>query len=361
VTSLRPNQPGRILVRGTNWVGDAVMTLPACVALASACPQAQIEVLAKPWVAAVYEASPAVSRVITLDDKQAHAGAFGLWRLSQELKARRYDWAVLLQNAFQAALLAWLARVPVRLGYASDARGPLLTHAVARTPRVRSMHETAYYLHILAQAGLLEAEPPALGVPPALDLSPRDQGWAEGFLAGEGLESGRLLGIAPGASFGPAKCWPVERFAAAARQLAGQGFQAVLLFGSGAEAAATRAVAQGLEGLKVIDLAGRTGLAQALALLGRLDLFLTNDSGLMHAAAALGVPTVAVFGSTNPLTTAPLGPWVELVRHPVECSPCLKPVCPRDLRCFTAISAEEVVRAAAGLLARRAGQGGVQP
>lgn len=360
--SLRPNQPGRILVRGTNWVGDAVMTLPACAALHEACPQAQIEVLAKPWVAAVYQASSAVSRVITLDGKQAHAGLRGLYHLSQELKQRRYDWAVLWQNAFQAALVAWLAGVPMRLGYDSDARRLLLSHVVKRTPQVRSLHETAYYLHILAAAGLLEREPPATGVQPVLELSPRDQGWAEGFLAAQGLETERLLGCAPGASFGPAKCWPAERFAASLRQLAGQGFAAILLFGSASEAQATRAVAQGLEGLKVIDLSGRTNLAQALALLARLGIFLTNDSGLMHAAAALEVPTLAVFGSTNPVTTAPLGPWVELVRRPVECSPCLKPLCAKgDLRCFTAIQPPEVTSAALGLLARRAEQGGGQP
>jgi heptosyltransferase-2 len=164
-------------------------------------------------------------------------------------------------------------------------------------------------------------------------LSPREQGWAEGFLAGQGLAPGRLLGCAPWASFGPAKCWPAERFAATLQDLAGEG--SVLLFGSGAEAQATAAVGQGLTGLRFVDLAGRTDLAQALALLARLDLFITNDSGLMHAAAALGVPTLAVFGSTNPVTTAPLGPLVQVVRHPVECSPCLKPVCPQnDLRCF---------------------------
>ncbi|CAO0823280.1 heptosyltransferase II [Desulfarculales bacterium] len=193
---------------------------------------------------------------------------------------------------------------------------------------------------------------------PTLQLPLHDQGWAEGFLAAQSLEAARLVGCAPGASFGSAKCWPGERFAEALRDLAEQeGLAAVLLFGSSAEASATRTVAQGLSGLPVIDLSGRTNLAQALALLVRLDLFLTNDSGLMHAAAALGVPTLAVFGSTNPVTTAPLGPWVELVRRPLECSPCLKPTCPRgDLACFMAIAPQEVTRAALGLLARRSGR-----
>lgn len=351
--ALDPAEPRRILVRATNWVGDAVMTLPACAALREACPQARVEVLAKPWVAAVYQASPAVDQVLMLEAKGAHAGPAGLVRLSRELKARRYDWAVLWQNAFQAALIAWLARVPTRLGYACDGRGLLLSHPVARTPQMRAVHETAYYLRILFSAGLLPQEPAAGGVRPLLELSPHDQGWAQGFLAGQDLPAGPLYGCAPGASFGPAKCWPAERFAAALRDLAAPEGAAVLLFGSTAEAAATRGVAQGLEGLRVVDLAGRTSLAQALALLARLDLFITNDSGLMHAAAALGVPTLAVFGSTNPVTTAPLGPWVELVRRPVECSPCLKPVCPRgDLRCFASITPEEVAQTARSLRAR---------
>ena len=358
MTPLQREQPRRILVRATNWVGDAVMTLPAVEALAQACPQAAIEVLAKPWVAPVYAASPWVSAVKHYDASGAHAGLRGRLRLAGELKSIGYDWAVLFQNAFEAALIARLAGIPVRLGYATDGRSLLLTHKAARTAQVRNIHETSYYLHILWQAGLLDSEPPAGGVRPSLELDSQDASWAQGFLAGEKIESGQpLLGLAPGATFGPAKCWPAERFVAAARDLAGEGTRAVLLFGSAAEKEATDAVAQGLEGLKVVDLAGRTSLGQALALLARLELFLTNDSGLMHAAAALGTPTVAVFGSTNPVTTAPLGPWVSIVRRPVDCSPCLKPVCPRDMRCFTAIEPQEVVRAGQELLASKAREG----
>ena len=144
---------------------------------------------------------------------------------------------------------------------------------------------------------------------------------------------------------------PPSVFAAAARDLADR-FDAVLLFGGKGEAAACDVVAQGLAGLKVLNLAGSTDLGQALALVERTGLFITNDSGLMHAAAALGRSTVAVFGSTNPVTTGPLGPRTALVRVPVDCSPCLKPVCPTgDLKCFTAISPEQVAQAARELLA----------
>ncbi|MFH1059490.1 MAG: lipopolysaccharide heptosyltransferase II [Pseudomonadota bacterium] len=345
--------PRRILVRGVNWVGDAVMSLPALTALGRACPQAEITVLAKPWVAPVYSACPAVARVMAMDPDQ-HDGLAGLRRLAAGMRGQGFDWAVLMQNAFGAALMAWLARIPVRIGYRRDGRGLLLTHAAPCGADVRGVHETAYYLHLLHAVGLAP-EPPAVGVQPELHLSQADQAWAAGFLAGERVGQGPLLGLAPGAAFGPAKCWPAQRFAAAAAQIMDQGFGAALLFGSSGEAAATAAVAAGLGGRRVVDLAGRTGLGQALALLSRLDLFITNDSGLMHAAAALGAATVAVFGSTNPKTTAPLGPRVALVRHAVDCAPCKKPVCPQgDLRCFAGIEAEEV--AAAGLALWRGGQ-----
>ncbi|MGD9124568.1 MAG: lipopolysaccharide heptosyltransferase II [Desulfarculaceae bacterium] len=345
---LDPRTPERILVRGTNWVGDAVMTLPALAALAQACPQAEIEVLAKPWVSPVYEAAPQISRVHILDRQGRHRGIRGLLRLAAELKGS-YDWAVLMQNAFQAGLIAWLARVPVRLGYASDGRRTLLSHPVPMPADKGRMHETSYYLGILQGAGLLSANPPLGGVQPQMKLPPEYRQWAEEFLSGQGGPQ-RLLGLAPGAAYGPAKCWPAERFAATARQLAGQGLHKVLIFGSKQEAAACAEVYQGLEGLEVINLAGQTSLGQALGLLEQLDLFITNDSGLMHAAAALGTPTVAVFGSTNPVTTGPLGPWVRVVRQEVNCSPCLKPRCPLDLRCFTAITPEEVTGAAVSLL-----------
>ncbi|MCB2226308.1 MAG: lipopolysaccharide heptosyltransferase II [Desulfarculaceae bacterium] len=347
---LDASAPGRILVRATNWVGDAVMTLPALAALHEACPQAEIEVLARPWASAVYAAAPGVSRVLAYDKSGPHAGAGGLLRLAGELRARRYDWAVLFQNAFEAALLAWLARIPVRLGYARDGRGMLLTHAVKLSPELRRVHETSYYLHILRAAGLLATDPPPGGVTPRLSLREADQAWADDFLAAKGLTGARLMGIAPGAAFGPAKMWPAERFAQAARLL-GDTCDAVVLFGGKGEAPACAEVAEGLPGARVLDLAGATELGQALALLARVELFVTNDSGLMHAAAALGRPTVAVFGSTNPVTTGPLGPRAALVRGRAECAPCLKPECERgDLACFTSVAPGAVVAAARELL-----------
>ncbi len=352
VRALDPGQPRRILVRGTNWVGDAVMTLPALETLAGLCPQAQITVLAKPMLAALYQAQPVVDRVIELEDPGPHAGLAGMRRLARGLEREGFDWAVLLQNAFHAAALAWLAHIPVRLGYARDGRGLLLSHGIVCGKAARTRHETSYYLGLLHGAGLLRQAPSPEGVWPRLALDPYDEAWAEEFLRQQGLDqAGPILGLAPGAAFGPAKCWPPERFAEAGRGLLKQGFSAALLFGGAAEASVTAQVAAQMGSLPVLDMAGRTGLGQALALLARLGLFVTNDSGLMHACAALGRPTLAIFGSTNPVTTAPLGPRVAWLRKPVECSPCLKPVCPTGMRCFTSISAPEVVEAALALLA----------
>ncbi len=348
---LDPTQPRRILVRGTNWVGDAVMNLPALEALHRACPQAELEVLARPWVAAVYQGLPFVSRVRQLAVDGEHKYAWGRLRAAGGLRAAGYDWAVLLQNAIEAAFIAWWARIPVRIGFNSDARGWLLTHSVRRTSYMRRVHETSYYLWMLRGAGLLDQDPPAQGVRPRLRVTSDDAAWAEDFLAARGVSAGeRLVGMAPGAAFGPAKCWPAEHYAWAADLLHNQGLGPVLLFGSGSEKPAVRAVSSKVRRARVLELAGATDLGQALALLSRLSLMITNDSGLMHAAAALGVPTVAVFGSTNPLATGPLGREVRVVQHPVDCGPCKKPVCPTDQKCLRAITADEVVRAGLELL-----------
>ncbi len=347
--ALNPHAPRRILLRAVNWVGDAVMSLPALETLGAACPQAEITVLARPWVAPLYEAHPAVGEVV-LYDRDAHRGLAGRRRLAGELKRRGFDWAVLFQNAFDAAFLAWLARVPVRLGYARDGRRLLLSHPVPCRPEVFAGHESAYYLHLLHGAGLAPAPPPE-GVAPRLFLDPADRAWAGRWLEKQGLSGRRLLGLAPGAAFGPAKCWPAERFASAARELLAGEVEAVLLMGSAGEAPACGTVAGLLKCTPVFDLAGRTSLGRALALLERLALFICNDSGLMHAAAALGVPTLAVFGSTNPVATAPLGRWVRVIYHELDCAPCKKPRCPLGtLECLRSVAPEEVVEAARGLL-----------
>ena len=313
----------RVLIRGTNWIGDVVMTLPAVAAVRRTWPGARISVLAKPWVAEVYRLSPDVG----------------------ELQRAGFDCAILLQNAVEAAVLALLAGIPLRAGYNSDGRGLLLTHSVRRTQAIRRVHQIDYYIEMIRALGCM---PAGRGV----RLRPgADYAEIAKRLCGEfGIEDGRpLIGIAPGAAYGPAKKWFPERFAAVADRLSDATGAQVVLLGSGDDRANTAAVQKDARGL-LIDIAGKTDLKGAISLISRCALFISNDSGLMHVAGALGVPTIAVFGSTNPAATSPVGEKSIVIHHDVPCGPCLKPVCPTDFRCMEMIGVDEVYAAARKLL-----------
>jgi len=334
-----------ILVRSTNWVGDALLTTPALGSLKDNFPQARITVLAAKWVAPVFAEHPAVDEVLVFEREGRHRGLRGLLRLAGELRRRRFDLAVLFQNAIQAALIARLAGIPLRLGYNTDGRGFLLSLPIRLGPEDKKVHETEYYLRILSRAGLKTAK-----TRPVFHLSPDVQARASERLAAHGLGGTFLLGLAPGAAYGPAKQWPAGRFASAADMILAGKNGTVLLFGSQNEALVTAEVGRNLK-TRCLDLAGRTDLAEAAALIKGCGLFLTNDSGLMHVAAAVGAPLVAVFGSTDPKTTAPAAERFRLIRHPAPCAPCLRPTCNQESHlCMESVTAEEVAEAALDLI-----------
>lgn len=328
----------RILIRATNWVGDAILSLPAVEAVRKRFPRAHIAVLARPWVADIYSFGDFADEILLYEKRQGMDALGERLRVAGELRKRRFDCALLLQNAFDAALLAVLAGIPERIGYARDGRGWLLTRPI-RLPRAGEIpeHESYYYLELLRRAGWLEQLP--------------EQPVAR--LGGIRHEPQPVIGVSPGAAYGTAKRWLPERFAAAAAALAREKHASVSVFGSAGESALCERVAEEIRncGVEAQSLAGRTSLAEFIRLAAQCMLFLTNDSGAMHVAAALGVPTVAVFGPTNAQATAPLGTRVRLVREPVECSPCLLRECPIDHRCMTRVSADRVVAAALELLA----------
>lgn len=337
----------KILLRAPNWLGDAVLSLPALGKVRERFPQAELVVLARPGVADLYHSVPGVNRVLVFDHRGRHAGLPGLLRLGGDLRAERFDLAVLFQNAFQAALLAWLARIPRRLGYARDARGPLLTHSVP-VPRRGEIppHETYYYQELLRRAGWLTAltvvERVQLLPPPAAVEAMRVR------LRGLGVESGKDSGrlrvvIAPGAAYGSAKCWLPERYAALADRLVEACNAAVLLCGTSAEQGLGEAITARMRTWP-ISLIGSTSLEQFLGLLPLVDLFIGNDSGAMHLAAGLSLPQVIIFGPTDEAGTGPLNPGARLVKHPVSCSPCFLRHCPVDHRCMTRVSVEDVWR-----------------
>ncbi len=338
----------KILVRATNWVGDAVMSLPALRALRDQFPKAEIAILAKPWVADLYHREPFCDRMIsytpqTLGEK---------WASGRALAKEKFDCAILLQNAFEAALVAYAARIPERIGYARDGRSFLLTRAIA-VPRPGEIpaHERFYYLELLHRAGILERLPES------------DQIRLEGAAAAR--EDGRVrlrelglgdcvIGMSPGAAYGTAKQWIPEHFAQAAARLSREMNAAVAIFGSKAErelcGSIAAMVSAAVPGACVKNFAGETTLGQYIEMAAACRVYLTNDSGGMHIASALGVPTVAIFGATNDVTTGPTGPLARVVREPVECSPCLKRECPIDHRCMTRVSADRVAQTALDLL-----------
>jgi heptosyltransferase-2 len=331
----------KILVRATNWVGDAIMALPALRAVRGRFPEAEIAILARPYVADIYRGQEVCDELIAYDANEAHGGFAGRERLAGELRAKKFDVALLLQNAFDAAWLAWRAGIPERIGYARDGRSLLLTKAV-RVPRAGEIpaHEKYYYLELLRRAGWLEGLPEENYI--QLKVSEEGREGAERVLREAGVRTvGLRVAIGAGASYGSAKCWAPERFAEIARRMQTEKDAEVILFGAAGETAVSNAIAAEMS-KRPIDLTGKTKIAELPALLSRCDLFVGNDSGAMHVAAAVGLPVVAVFGPTDPLGTAPVTPRCTIVQQKPYCSPCFLRKCPTDHRCMKSVTSEMV-------------------
>lgn len=336
---------GHLLIRGTNWIGDVIMSLPALSAVRNSCPGTRIAVLAKPWVADLYRLFPGVDEVILFRSPGVHDGIAGKFRLARELRARRFDAALLFQNAIEAAIITALARIPLRGGYTTDGRRLLLTHPVRKKRAIDTQHQTHYYIEMVRSLGF-RSDPDDLAIQPDGESLRR----ADELFRKEGIDRNHpVVGIAPGASYGPAKMWYAQRFAGLADRLADDYSARVLLFGSSGDAVHTGAVATFMKH-PAIDLAGATSLAEAAALMSRCSLVVSNDSGLMHLAGGLGVPLIAVFGSTNPRTTSPLGARSHVLYRKVHCSPCLKKTCPGDFACMDGITVDDVYTLASRLL-----------
>ena len=337
--------PNRILVRATNWVGDAVMSLPALRALRQRFPQAHIAVLAKPWVADLYRREPICDELVPYTARTVPEK----WAAARALRPHNFDAAILLQNAFEAAAIAYVASIPQRIGYARDGRGFLLTHAIPVPQRGEiPRHERFYYLELLRRAGVIDSLPESDSI--RLETAPIAR--AAGLDRFRELRLGDVvIGVSPGAAYGTAKRWLPERFAEAANQLAKELNASVAIFGSKDERDLCASVAASIAA-PVKNFAGETSLAEFIDLAAACRVYLTNDSGAMHIASALCIPTVAVFGATDDQTTGPTGPLAKVVREAVECSPCLKRECPIDHRCMTRVSAARVADTALELLER---------
>jgi heptosyltransferase-2 len=335
----------KILVRATNWVGDAVMSIPALEAIRARWPSAEISVLALPAIADLLRGQPGVDRVIAFDRGSRHSGVFGRERLASELRRVGFDAAVLFQNAFDAAWIAWRAGIPERIGYARDARSILLTRVVP-VPLKGEIppHESFYYLELLRRAGWLAQLPERMEI--ALRIEPAARDAAVAKLIAAGAPGGVLrCAVAPGAAFGSARCWPPDRYGKLAAQLRAQHGAEVILLGAPSEAELARAIVRAADGA-VVNLVGQTKMAEIPALLEACDLYIGNDSGLTHVAGAVGLPIVGLYGSTDPDGTRPVASCLEIIRQPVSCSPCFLRKCPVDHRCMTRIEVAQVFAAA---------------
>ncbi len=371
--SLKGLKLDKILIRSTNWIGDAVMTTPAVHTIRKNFPDAEITMLAVPWVADIFRLSPDVDHVLEYDKKLLYQGKIkGPLNLAKDLKPYGFDAAILLQNAFEAAFLVKMAGIPIRAGYKRDARGVLLTHGVTISDEIRKQHQVHYYQNMLAELGLTLG-PDHLRLP----LPEKLQHWAKDFVArhqhrspvsipespsetvdpdlaemeqpGSEKDSAvPVIGFNPGAAFGPAKRWPTEKFGQLAAIIShhyGESGCLIMVFGTDADTEAAQEIRRFSirTPYHVLDMTGKTSLKEAMALINCCDAFVSNDSGLMHVAAGLNTPTIAIFGSTNHITTGPYSENSTILRRDMACSPCLQTHCPEGhLKCLESIKSTDV-------------------
>jgi len=337
----------KIVVLAPNWIGDAVLSLPLLDACFHLWSRANLTVLARAQVAELFEAREPEVRVLEYERERGRQRVRNLMGLGRRLRREGFELALLLPNSLSSAIIARLAGVPQRVGYSTDGRGWLLTQRLEDRRKESGLHQVDYYLGLLRSFGAYRVDRI-----PRLKLKQEVTERGLALLDVLGIERNELLiGIHPGASYGETKRWLPERFARVMDLLQEPGRRFVLLGGPGEESLAEKISA--IMASPPINMVGKTTVAEALALVSRCGLFLSNDSGLMHAAAALGIPQVALFGSTDPAKTAPLNDKAWVI-HPegVSCTPCFKRKCLENLECMKAITVDQVYAAAEKLLGK---------
>lgn len=330
--------PQRCLVVGPSWVGDMVMAHSLFSALRTRFPTLQIDVLAPAWSKPLLAAMPEVNHAIEMPLQHGELGLGKRYRLGKTLRDNAYDWAIVLPSALKAALVPFWARIPVRTGYRGEWRYGLLNDIRPLDKSVLTMTVQRFVaLGLPADVPL----PPSI-TPPRLQVAAAQQAAVKQKFLAFPASAGTLLALCPGAEYGSAKRWPPEYFAAVARQQIANGSNVILL-GSSKDAAITATIAAAVHSPHCLDLAGKTSLAEVIALLTLADKAVSNDSGLMHIAAAVGTPVVALYGSSDPTYTPPLSEAAHILYLGLECSPCFQRECPLGhLNCLRQISPQQV-------------------
>ncbi|MGH7905741.1 MAG: lipopolysaccharide heptosyltransferase II [Candidatus Binataceae bacterium] len=338
--------PSRILVREVNWLGDLVISLPALLAIRRRFPAARLSILVRMELAGFFDGLSWIDEVIPFVRARGIAGFRSDWRTIKKIRARRFDVAVLFPNSFSSALWVALAGVPRRVGFATDWRSALLTGRMTPDSAALSGHQTEYWLNLVRDGLGADAKTAVC----ALDPDNQNRERMRQLIAKRRKRpDARLIAIAPAAAYGPAKEWPLKRFAALIDLLAERHHAECVLIGTPAERDRCGQIARA-SGTEPLALAGETSVGELIALLSLCDGFAGNDSGAAHLAGALGIPTVAIFGSTDPFRTGPLGPRVRIIYRALECSPCLARTCRfGHYNCLNQIRPDEAADALAAL------------
>ena len=326
------------------------MAVPALRELRRVLPQAHITLVSRPGAADIFTDGDFVDEVLVYD----RTGLAAIWRQVSEWHRRKFDLALLFQNAFEAALIAFLARVPTRIGYETQRRGLLLTHSLPLPAWKDERHESFYYLNIVAEVERLLSGKQTETTEPRFDLyvSADRKQKALGLLREHGARlNAPLTVLCPGSINSRAKRWPAERYAEIADRLAESGSN-VALIGSAAELDVSNEVCTHARSQPIM-LTGETSVAEVTAIISIADVLITNDTGPAHIGAALNIPTLVIFGPTNPLTTYPMSANAEIIRRAPDCAPCMLRDCPIDHRCMTAITPEDVFARASILMRQR--------
>lgn len=337
----------RIIVRGANWIGDAVMTIPALRELRRIFPDDHIALHTRSWAEGIFRDADFIDEIITYDRGGSKIKA--IFKQADLLSSRNFDVAVLFPNSFESALAAKLAGIKRRFGYGKDGRGLLLTDRLPVPEWKTFRHEVFYYLELIAavEANLLRTNSIAHTEPVFyLPVSSERREAARIILTNAGIDSSKkIVAIAAGSTNSRAKRWGAASYAALNDMIQNELGANVVLLGAADEADVSDKVIA-LSKTKPLDLTGKTDLANAVAVLCEIDLLISNDMGLAHVAPAVGTDTIVIFGPTNPETTRPFSENAQVIRAGVECSPCMLRDCPIDHRCMTRVTTGMVFSAA---------------
>jgi len=335
----------RILVKAPNWLGDAVMALPTIKGLRSLFPESHIAVLVKSDLQDLFLHEADVNEVIAYESKRNLKRLYIEYKMLRQIRRKGFDLAVIMPRSFHSALIGFLSKIPNRIGYSSDARSKLLTQTMPRTEAILKVHRVHYFMNLL---NLWNKPIPFSS--PRITIPKDIKKWADAELSHQ--KEHQVIGFNPGATYGSAKCWPAERFAQLGRELIEKKKAWIILFGAPAEGRLNAAIAAQINHPSVLNYTGRTSITQLAGLLSHCKCLVTNDTGTMHVAAAVRTPVVAIFGPTDHVTTPPfpiasgqVSNEHTLIRHEVECSPCLKRTCPTDHKCMNLVSVEEIYKA----------------